>query len=182
MTAALIAPPASFTAGDTVKYTRSLSDYPASAGWVMKLHLLGKVSTSVTAVADGDAHSVTLPAATTDPLPAGTYRWVETVEKASERYTVNAGHLSVAQNPVGVTGTAGQSWEEKTLQAIEAVLSNRVTDDVAAYQIAGRAVTKIPLPELLKLKAELETKLAAARDPSSAFGGPVQVKFTAPGA
>ena len=56
-----------------------------------------------------------------------------------------------------------QTWEEKTLVVIEAVLTNKITDDVSMYMIAGRQVLTIPLPELLRLRTNLKRQVQIQR-------------------
>lgn len=59
------APPARFTAGETVKYNRSFADFPVSAGWAMALHVAGASSFSVSGTPSGTIFAVTIPAAKT---------------------------------------------------------------------------------------------------------------------
>ena len=58
----LSALPESFAAGTTVNYRKRFSDYPASAGWTLKLHLAGASVMAKTAAADGDDFVVTIAA------------------------------------------------------------------------------------------------------------------------
>ena len=65
--------PTEFTAGDSVKWTRTLGDYPAST-YTLKYSLRGTAGTfDITATADGDDYSVSLPAPTTSTYSAGYY-------------------------------------------------------------------------------------------------------------
>ena len=57
--------PARVTAGDTIAWTKTLSDYPASAGWVLAYTLINAgAKITITAAASGDDHAVTVLAAT----------------------------------------------------------------------------------------------------------------------
>ena len=58
----LSALPESFAAGTTVKYRKRFSDYPARAGWTLKLHLASASVLAKTAAADGDDFVVTIAA------------------------------------------------------------------------------------------------------------------------
>src|SRR5512139_1557081 len=97
MTQELSALPESFAAGTTVKYRRRLSDYPASAGWTLKLHLAGASVLAKTATADGDDFLVTIEATDTEgDFAAGLYKWVERVSNAGgEVYEVGRGTVTV---------------------------------------------------------------------------------------
>jgi hypothetical protein len=61
----LSALPARFNAGNTVKYTRRHSDYPASAGWGLALHISGLATFSAAGTPVGDAFDVAITAAKT---------------------------------------------------------------------------------------------------------------------
>ena len=64
--------PKRITAGDSVTWTRSLSDYPASSGWVLSYALInaaGKIS--ITATASGADHLISVSATTSVGWAAG---------------------------------------------------------------------------------------------------------------
>jgi hypothetical protein len=98
--------PASFTAGDTVKWKRSLADYPATGGWTLKYRLISAANKyDITASASGADHLVTVTAATSATYVAGEYAWQAYVEGgSSERYTVGTGTLTIAPNLAGQSG------------------------------------------------------------------------------
>ena len=49
---------------------------------------------------------------------------------------------------------------ERTLEAIEAVLEGRATHDVSQYQIGDQLITKMPLADLLRFKANYRAEIA----------------------
>jgi hypothetical protein len=62
--------PSRVTAGDTIAWTKSLPDSPASSGWILKYRLInaaGKID--ITATAAGNDHAVSVPAATSAAWP-----------------------------------------------------------------------------------------------------------------
>src|SRR6185437_3193062 len=74
-------------------------------------------------------------------------------------YDITGDELVINIEPSADSSPAGafQTFEEKTLAAIEAVITARVSGtgpsaDIEAYQIAGRAVTKMSMTELLRLR------------------------------
>jgi hypothetical protein len=229
--------PRHFAQGTTVKYTRSLSDFPPSSGWSYTLYLNGLTQkfNKAAAAQDPSTFLVELTPTDTGSLAPGPYRYAERLSNPGtdfvltqaqvagangvysySSYTgpapylgmavsvtgfvnggnnvpgvisaltgdasggtftianataVNETHAGAAAGPAQVyditgdelviniepsadTSPAGafQTFEEKTLAAIEAVIAGRVTSDIEAYHIAGRAVTKIPLKELLSLR------------------------------
>ena len=70
----------------------------------------------------------------------------------------------------------------KVLAALEALLEGKASSDVSSYSIAGRALTKLSISELLvwrdKYKAEL-TQLERAERLAAGLGhtGTIQVRF-----
>lgn len=169
--------PSAFAAGTTVKYVRTTSDYPANAGWSLVFHLAGaSVITPITAAASGADHAITIPAAVTEKLLPGIYRWQELVSKSGDKFVLASGAVQVTANMAMAGAGDMQSWEEKTLAVVEAALSGRLTTDMESYQIAGRAVTKIAVADLMKLRNQL--KITVAQQRSGGFGTPVAFAFT----
>ena len=65
--------PTEFTSGDSVKWTRTLGDYPATT-YTLKYSFRGTAGTfDVTATADGTDYAVSIPAPTTSDYGAGYY-------------------------------------------------------------------------------------------------------------
>ena len=162
------AEPQSLRLGDTATWSRSLADYPASAGWVLSYALV-KTGARITfsASASGDDHLVSVPAATTVGWTAGEYQWSARVTKAAEAYTVGSGSIELLVDfATQATGYDARSHARKTLEALEAWIENRDMG-VAEYEIAGRRLKAIPIGELLKLKshdAQLVRSEQAATD------------------
>jgi hypothetical protein len=156
--------PESFAAGTTVAYTRTLTDYPANGGWTLSLVLNGIDRLAKNAAANGADHAMTLLAAETSPLRAGLYTFEERVTKSPEVYTVSSGQVTVTANLTTAAVGELQSWEEKTLAVVEAALEGRLASDLESYQIAGRAVTKIPAKELMAIRNELSARVARMKN------------------
>lgn len=173
--------PSSISAGTTIAYRRSVADYPASAGWTLKLSLAGPSVLTVTAVAAGDAYDVTITAVQTAALLPGTYTWLERVENAGPTLKHDVGRGSVTVLPDVAAATAGslQSWEERTLTVVELAISGQLTSGMASYQIHGRAVSKIPMEDLLKLRNQLKAAIAARK--TGAISQTILTRFVPPG-
>lgn len=174
--------PESFAAGTTIKYRRRLSDYPAGAGWTLKLHLAGASVLAKTAAVDGDDFLVTIEATDTDgDFAAGLYKWVERVSNAGgEVYEVGRGTITVLPNLAEATEGSEQEWVERAIAALKAHIEGRLPAGMESYQIAGRAVSKIPVKEAVALLATFESRLARLRSPDFVTR-PVLVSFTKPG-
>jgi len=178
----LTALPESFPAGTTVRYRRRLADYPASAGWTLKLHLAGASVLAKTAAPDGDSFVVTLEAADTEGgFAPGLYKWVERVTSATgEVYEIGRGTVTVLPNLAEAAEGSEQEWIERAIAALRAHIEGRLPAGMESYQIAGRAVSKMPIKEAVALLATLESRLARLRNPEFVTR-PVLVSFTGPG-
>jgi len=161
--------PAQLTAGTTVEYTKALAGYPADQGWTATLYLAGANLGTVTGTPSGSSFIFLLDAAITATLKAGRYKWAELVEKAGKRYVADSGEINVLADIMAALAGDFQDQDEKDLAAIEAVLHGRITADVQSYQIHGRAVVKIPVLELEKLRAGIKDRVQ-----SKSRGGKLQ--------
>lgn len=156
--------PSVLRAGDTWKWTKSLSDFPASA-WTLKYRFKNAAGGfEITAATSGNDYAITVAAATTAAYTAGLYNWLAWVEGGvSEKYTVGEGAATVQADLRTGTATAAldaRSHARKTLAAIEAWIEGR-NPGVAEYEIAGRRMKYIPLADLLKLRQHYKTEVAA---------------------
>ncbi len=116
--------PTTHRAGDTLTGRFELSDYPASASWVLTF-TLSKASTKLTATcsASGDAHALSVAASTTAGWAVGDYAWVAHVAKAGERYTLATGSIQILPDLAGaVSGTDTRSTARQALDAAESAL------------------------------------------------------------
>jgi hypothetical protein len=170
--------PISIIPGDTVKWTRSLADNPASAGWALSYELLNAQHRyQIAASADGDAHRVVIPASTTETYAPGAYDWRARVTNADEVYTVATGRLTVA--PSFGAAADVRSHARRTLDAIEAVLEGRASSATAEYEINGRRLKYIPLNELHAMRSKYQREVAAEEGKSGSRGvsGRIMVRF-----
>lgn len=133
-------------------------DIEASEGWALKFTAVGKLgSFSINAAADddnADDFKFTIPAATTAGYTAGDYKWQLTATKSPDRYTIAEGWITLKDNIAGRSAAYdNRSHAKKVLDAIEAVLEGRASLDQQSYQIAGRSLSRTPIPDLIKLRA-----------------------------
>lgn len=145
--------PTEFRSGDTVKWTRSLSDYPASDGWSLSyVFINADRKMSVAATADGDDFAVTITATVSSGYAAGRFSWVAYVTKATERYTIDNGTVDVLANLSAQSMSDTRSHARKVLDAIEAVLEKRATLDQENYTHNGLSIARTPVADLLVLR------------------------------
>ena len=175
-------------AGDTWKWTKAVDGYTPAAGWALKYDFHDASSSAGTGTllqftatpnAAGTGWDITVAMATTAPLLSGNWKWRAYVDNGTEKYTVDAGVLFVEPNLATAAAGSQQSQNEKMLAAIQSVLAGRATNDIESYQIAGRAVNKIPISELVKLENIYIAKVRQERNPGK-FGVLHEVHFVRP--
>lgn len=165
--------PNALLAGDSLIFTATYAEYPQSEGWTLSYSFRG-VGTLETAASEvvagsGGAWTITIPAARTAPLPAGTYQWfaVQTGSGsyAGRRDTVESGRINVSLDPASALAGDYRAQSEKDLEAVRAALSGRVTDDLSSYMIGGRQVVLIPIRELVALESRLKREVWRLQNP-----------------
>ena len=143
--------PSEIIAGDALSWSRSLSDYPASAGWSLSYALRGPKKIDINTVADGDAFQVAVSSAVSSAWPAGLYKWFALATKDGERYTVDQGGLEILADPaVLADGADLRPHVLKVLDAIEAVLEGKASEDQLQYKLDGVEIARIPPLDLLE--------------------------------
>ncbi len=174
--------PDQFAAGTTVCYRRRLTDFPASAGWTLRVHLAGASVLAKTAAADGDDFLIAIEATDTEGgFVAGLYKWVERVSNAGgEVYEVGRGSVTVLPNLAEASEGSEQEWIERAIAMLRAHIEGRLPAGMESYQIAGRVVAKMPIKEAVSLLSNLESRLAGMQN-SGFVTRPVLVSFTKPG-
>lgn len=132
--------PSRITAGDTVIWAKTLTDYPASLGWVLVYTLINAAAKySITCTASGDDHRASVSAATTAAWAAGTYTWSAAVTLGAERYTVEQGRITIAPNLASATLLDTRTSAKKALEAINLLLENYGAKAyLQSYEINGR--------------------------------------------
>ncbi len=147
--------PSAVTAGDSITWTKSLPDYPASAGWVISYALRSSAgSITITGSASGADHLVSVSAATSAPWVAGLYSWQAYVTRGAERHTVATGSMIVRAN----LAAAGANFDtrshcKKVLDAIEAVIEGRASAGDQEITIDGTRLVKMTAEQLLALRS-----------------------------
>jgi hypothetical protein len=93
--------PLTAVSGDTIAWTKSLSDYSATDGWALTYAFRlenGAGALNVTASTVGSDFAATITAAQSATMKPGAWTWSAYVTKATERYHVGHGLLTVSPN------------------------------------------------------------------------------------
>lgn len=153
--------PAACVAGDTVQWLRTLADYPASDGWVLAYVFANAAGTfTVSTTASGADHLARAESAATDSWAAGDYAWQARVSRSGDVFTVGTGRTAVLPGLAGGTSLETRSQARAALDAINAYLADPGNLTAASYTIAGRSLSRRPIPELLQLKSHFAAEVA----------------------
>lgn len=135
--------PCKITLGDSKTWTRSMSSYPASDGWVLTYRLVGPSTLTVVADADGDGFSATISAAASAALTAGRYRLHGRVVLGAITQTIYDGPLQAAVDPANPpAGYDPRTWAEITLEAIEAAITGTASTTQLSRSVTVGSVTR----------------------------------------
>lgn len=167
--------PASLQAGDTIRWQRLLPDYPASEGWQLSYRLINaQTRIDIVATADGDAHLVTISAATSAAYAAGEYTTIAQVTRATERYTVGQGAIVIKPDwAAAAAGADARTPAQRALADLRAALMRWLSSQghVQEYEIAGRRMRFATVDEIRQRIGIAERE--AAREQAAATGKPI---------
>lgn len=156
--------PKEFIKGETVSWTKCLSDYPADE-WTLTYFFRGRTNGfDVTATAEGTDYLIEIPAI--DGNPPGLYHWQAQVIKDDETYVVGAGRCEILPNFADLAVSAAydpRTQIEKDLEAVKTMLSGKATKDVQEYTIGNRQLKNLLFSDLLALKESLTKDLVKER-------------------
>lgn len=165
--------PITATAGDTITWEKSFSNYPASDGWMLSYAFVNEDGQFLVdgskVVADDDDFVVTIPSTDSKDYSPGDYQWQAYVTKSGERFQVGSGTSTVKPDfATQTTGYDARSIVKKTLDALEATLLKKASKDQMSMTVPnGRSIDRLSPTELLswydKLKAQYAAEVQAEK-------------------
>ena len=146
--------PKNITQGDSVSWSITNADYPASEGWVLSYALVtAGYIIQIDSTQDGDKHSVNLTTATTAAYSPGVYTWTATVSKTPDRRTIAQGSIEILADLSQLTdGADMRSHAKRTLDDLEAAIERHAATGVISSSVAGRTTVWRTYEELLALR------------------------------
>lgn len=172
--------PASFTAGDTVLWTESHADYPAST-WALRYFFRreGRRPVEVEGVASSDAFTFTLTAEASGEFDDGRWRWFSRASKQDEgSISVDSGTILVYPDP---SAQHSPSFSEQALEMVEASIRGDLPTAQESISIAGADINLMSISERFvlrdKIKAEIARERQARRLSSGYNRKGLQVRF-----
>ena len=173
--------PNQIMAGLDFQATVDLCAYPATQ-WGLNAILRGPQAINLAATPNGTSFVFAVPAATTSAWAPGDYWFSLRATQGSAIMDAGGGKLSIVPDLAGVAEPYdGRSQAAIALEAIDAVIAKRATQDQQRYKINERELWRTPIADLLKLRAYYAMLVArenAKLRGKSRFGRPIIVKFS----
>lgn len=159
--------------GDTLDFTVSDSDHPATDGWTLKYRLTPQFATptqspitlTATTYQTTDYRVLVLPAVTA-LWAAGIYTWSQWVEKTDDRKTLGEGRIEFFPDPSAVAqGYDFRTTAETAFEDAQTALANfqATGGRVKAYTIGSRSMQFDDASEILVLVKYWENEVAKER-------------------
>jgi len=164
--------PDTIVAGDTVEWTKSIADFPATDGWTLKysLQLVASLDDPITfsATPDGADYSVSVANTITTEWDAGNYVWTSLVDNGTERHRVGTGTLTILGDPEEAPeGTHAT----RTLYLIELAIEGRIPKQLEMTTIDGNNIMRIPIQMLMDLRLKYQAEVRAEQTVARAAAG-----------
>lgn len=165
-------------AGDTLDFVTTIPDYPASDGWILTYALRGPSSIDLIAVAENADYRIQAAAALTANWLPGRYHWTSTVNQSGQRYTIDAGTLTIQPNlSASPAGYDGRSLAQKALADAEAALASYTASKgmVRRYTIGMRMMefnTSADILALIQYWRRMVTQEGTAEQIAQGLGTP----------
>jgi len=138
---------------------------------------------TITATETSDDYIVEVASATTENYNSLQYKWYAFITRTSdsERVAVDDGYTFLVDDYAN-TNADQRTHAKKVLDAIEALLENRASQDQMSYSIAGRSLSRMSIDDLLKFRdryrAEYNKELQKARIKNKQnTGNTIKVRF-----
>lgn len=153
--------PTEITAGDYIQWLIPGGDYPAP-DWDLSYTLINDSNKyDVTAADSGGDHLVTIDNATSGAFVAGVYKYQRYVSNGSQRITTGSGEITINPDYSSAATLDTRTQTKRILDAINAVIEKRASVDQESYQIAGRALRRTPMADLIKLRDRYQAMYSA---------------------
>ncbi len=153
--------PTRIRAGDTVSFTNTFGDHPAST-WSQSIYFIrpGEETIQVDSTASSDDFLTTLTPANTARFSPGRWEVVHRVVGATGTTVADTSVMDVLPNP---EIQAGEAFAEKALALVEKSLLNDMPTAQESVSIAGVDITKMSISERLAMRDRLKAEVVRLR-------------------
>ncbi|KKL73280.1 hypothetical protein LCGC14_2076500, partial [marine sediment metagenome] len=154
----------------TVTWDETLTEFPASASWVLSYSFTGPTSVFASShVPIGADHRIAID---TSAIEAGHFDYAKKITDGSETFTLERGFIDVDPDLSGDSvGVDRRSFAAITLENIEALLKGKATKDQSSYSLNGRALSRYSIDELNDWRAKLRVEVRDERQKARRLAG-----------
>ena len=171
--------PTELLAGTTLDVNASYSDYSSVSysGVLYFNNASNNYTVSGTSLSDGSFDFI-VSASGTQNFVSGDYNYYVFAVQGSTKTVADSGSIRIL--PAISLGVAvdTRTANKRVLDAVDATLEGRATDDVLNYSIAGRTLAKTPVADLVALKKLYESKVFEEERISNGRSRIVKYKYT----
>lgn len=168
--------PQEITAGESVSWKKSLSDYPASESWELTYSLVnssGRIQ--IVSTAEDDDHLIEVAFSTTAAYTAGEYHYQAHISDGSERYLVDEGEVTILPDfAEQSSGYDNRPWYDIAIDALELSIRGRASKTQLMQTVSGIQIQHMSLNDQLKALRKLKATKLSIKYP---FGKPQKVGF-----
>jgi hypothetical protein len=175
--------PIEVRAGNTWRWRRTLSDFPASV-WSLTYTLYNAAGViRLTASADGDAHLVGITPVESAAHAPGVYDWIAHVSDGTDKYEIARGSMRVLPDLSSATSYDGRSQARKIVDAIDAIIAGSAdAGQIHVVKTAGGDLNAELSPEVLQSLRKQYAAIVASEDRAAAIAngerpGTLQMRF-----
>lgn len=153
--------PSKHQAGTTLKFKRSLPDFPADT-WTLTYELRSNENAplTITASTDGNNYSINEAYSTTANWNAGEYLMTGYVTSATERHQVYQAAIEITPYTAGKDVYQWRTFAEQMVAKAKLAIEGRIERTEISYSINGRSFTAKSDEDLYKALAYWENKVA----------------------
>lgn len=161
--------PTSFVSGDTIAWTKSLTDYPATDGWTLQYAFRlenGGGKLNVTATTSGSDYAASITATDSGLMQPGEWIWAAYVSLSGARYQVDSGRVTVTPNLLAIDSSvdlrsSARKAYDNALEAWETFSKSKLVT------LNGRTYTARDAADLIlyvdRCKADYQSEVQASQ-------------------
>lgn len=156
------APPATIQAGDTIPWTASFSDHPATS-WTLRYFFTkeGSDPIEILATASGTDYAVTLTAEDSGQFVGGRWDWKARASlQGTGSIVVDSGYCDVMTDP---SAPRIKSIAERAVEMIERSFMNDLPTMQESYSVTGADITKMGFQAREDLLNQFKARVARER-------------------
>lgn len=175
--------PVEIFAGDSIHFTKSLSNYSAADGWTLAYRLLsqkGLAAQTIAAVASGTGFEIQVASATTATWAEGEYWLIGYVTLLTERVQIYQGKFTVKPNPAIASHFDGRTYLQRILALLEEVIEQGVIREVIRYSYGGVTTEVQSMKDALDARDRIKALVVQEEAAASGTQRRIYTKFTTP--